>query len=70
MANGHAHPVALLRMSSLRKSSSPPGVFCDTTARLGPPVVLHELIAVATHPGLAIVADTPESADERSAESY
>jgi hypothetical protein len=31
-------------------------------AILGPPVVLHELVAVAVDPGLAVVPDTPESA--------
>ena len=38
-------------------------------AILGPPVVLHELVAVAVDPGLAVVSDTPESAKNSSAES-
>jgi hypothetical protein len=42
---------------------------CYTSAVLGPPVVLHELIAVAIHPRVTILTDAPESADERSADA-
>lgn len=36
---------------------------------LGPPVVVHELIAVAVDPGVAVLAETPESAGKRSGDS-
>src|ERR1700688_4252787 len=62
IANCHTHPVAFAAevftvhdLLTGRRSR-------HAAAILGPPVVLHELVAVAVDPGLAVVADTPESA--------
>jgi hypothetical protein len=43
------------------------GCCSHAAAVLGPPVVVHELIAVTTHPRLTIVAHPPEPANERAA---
>src|SRR5882757_6139482 len=68
IANCHTHPVAFAAevctvhdLLAGRRSR-------HAAAILGPPVVLHELVAVAVDPGLAVVADTPESAKKSSAD--
>src|ERR1700756_1216480 len=45
------------------------GSSCYTAPVLGPPRVLPQLIAVAVRPGVTILADTTESADDRSADT-